>query len=192
MATKRVEQPWDEWSEQRKLALCSQLCSLEWPDQEWIPYVDGPDSLLDLLVVVADPRGRYWADPSDLARILICQGDPIDALKLYEWRDELLRRGDITILPLAENCYGGTHLVLTLQNRWRFYRWRHRVQISNKMRQYIYDRDGHRCVKCGTTEELTLDHIKPWSRGGENTVENLQTMCRRCNCSKGNRIEVPA
>ena len=114
----------------------------------------------------------------------------LDYLKIYQWRDELLRRGDITILPLAENCYGGTHLVLTIQNRWRFYRWRHRLQIPKKMRAFIYERDGHQCVKCGATEELTLDHIKPWSKGGENTVSNLQTMCRRCNCAKGNRMEV--
>lgn len=192
MAKRKPEQPWDEWSEQRKRALSNQLAALEWPDQELLPYVDGPDALLELLVVVADPRGRYYADPEMLARIQVLQGDPVDLLTLYEWRDELLRRGEITVLPLAENCYGDIDLVLTLQNRHRFYRWRHRTQIPKKMREYIYDRDGHKCVKCDATDELTLDHIIPWSRGGENTVANLQTMCRRCNCAKGNRIEVSA
>lgn len=195
MANRKAPQPWDEWSEQRKLALSHQLASLDWPDSDLVPYVDGPDSLLEVLVLAADPRGRYYADIPLLSRVLYRNRElgalsSADVLNLYDWRDELLRRGDITILPLAENCYGGTHLVLTIQNRWRFYRWRRRLQISRSMRQYIYDRDRHQCVKCGATEELTLDHIIPWSKGGEHTVENLQTMCRRCNCTKGNRIEV--
>ncbi|RKY53653.1 MAG: HNH endonuclease, partial [Candidatus Neomarinimicrobiota bacterium] len=31
------------------------------------------------------------------------------------------------------------------------------------------------------------DHIIPWSKGGETTVENGQALCQRCNGSKGNR-----
>jgi len=44
------------------------------------------------------------------------------------------------------------------------------------------------CVFCGATEDLTLDHIIPVSKGGENTKSNIQRLCRRCNSSKGNRV----
>lgn len=35
---------------------------------------------------------------------------------------------------------------------------------------------------------MTQDHILPRSRGGEDKISNLQTMCRDCNSWKGNRI----
>jgi 5-methylcytosine-specific restriction endonuclease McrA len=44
------------------------------------------------------------------------------------------------------------------------------------------------CVKTFNSEELTLDHVIPKSRGGENTWENLVTACKRCNQKKGARF----
>jgi 5-methylcytosine-specific restriction endonuclease McrA len=55
-------------------------------------------------------------------------------------------------------------------------------------RERIYARDGHRCVECGTTEDLTLDHIHPRARAGDDSDENLRTLCRPCNSRKGARI----
>ena len=43
------------------------------------------------------------------------------------------------------------------------------------------------CVQCGRTSDLTVDHIRPRSRGGTNDRSNLQVLCRSCNSSKGNR-----
>lgn len=40
------------------------------------------------------------------------------------------------------------------------------------------------CIKCGIYD-ITMDHIVPLSRGGQNTVENLQWLCRSCNAKKG-------
>jgi len=55
----------------------------------------------------------------------------------------------------------------------------------------IYLRDGLACVYCGATiedgERLTLDHIRPYSQGGDNGVKNLVTCCHRCNSSRGAR-----
>jgi hypothetical protein len=39
-------------------------------------------------------------------------------------------------------------------------------------------------------DDLTLDHIIPWSHGGSDTITNLRVLCRSCNSSRGNRIEV--
>jgi len=178
-------------TEDQMYALADRLAGLPWPDVDLIPYVDGPDSLLDYLILVSDSQGRFYAEPALMCARMYHNFPDYDRLKMYEWRDALLRRGDITILPLAKSSYGGgLYLVLTIQNRMRFFRWRNRLQIPKVVRQRVYDRDGHKCVKCGSMEALTLDHIVPWSRGGEDTVENLQTMCQPCNSRKGNRLEV--
>jgi hypothetical protein len=43
---------------------------------------------------------------------------------------------------------------------------------------------GHRGI-CGSTKEPHYDHVIPWSKGGADTVENLQILCGPCNRRKG-------
>ena len=65
-----------------------------------------------------------------------------------------------------------------------------RGRVSNKMRFAIYERDGHRCKKCGRrTDDLEVDHIFPISKGGKSTFDNLQTLCHHCNTMKSNTVE---
>ena len=54
-------------------------------------------------------------------------------------------------------------------------------------RHRIYKRDGYRCVYCGNTKQLTIDHVIPKSKGGKNTWENLVTCCIKCNLKKSDR-----
>ena len=54
-------------------------------------------------------------------------------------------------------------------------------------RRNVLKRDRNTCVYCGSRQDLTLDHIIPLSKGGENSWENVVTACRRCNGRKGNR-----
>lgn len=63
-----------------------------------------------------------------------------------------------------------------------------RAAITDAVRQMVYRRDGYRCVGCGTSERLSLDHIHPWSLGGSDDPTNLQTMCVPCNSRKGARV----
>ena len=58
-------------------------------------------------------------------------------------------------------------------------------------RRNLYRRDQYRCQYCGArpgTEELSIDHIVPRSRGGRSTWENCVLSCVRCNARKSNRI----
>jgi hypothetical protein len=48
------------------------------------------------------------------------------------------------------------------------------------VRNAILEADGHRCRRCGATEDLEVAHIKPIHCGGENTFENGQTLCHEC------------
>ena len=49
----------------------------------------------------------------------------------------------------------------------------------------VWERDGEVCTYCGSTEDLTLDHVVPLSRGGTHALANLRVACRSCNSSKG-------
>jgi 5-methylcytosine-specific restriction endonuclease McrA len=56
-------------------------------------------------------------------------------------------------------------------------------------RKNILRRDGHRCQYCGRTDvSLTVDHIIPKARLGEDSWENLVTACVECNNRKGDRM----
>ncbi|MBQ5923219.1 MAG: HNH endonuclease [Alistipes sp.] len=63
-----------------------------------------------------------------------------------------------------------------------------RPQIPREVVDAVYRRDGGRCVYCGATENLHLDHIIPFSCGGATSVENLQLLCQKCNLEKSNKI----
>lgn len=72
---------------------------------------------------------------------------------------------------------------------WSIERTDYRRKIPASVRDHVFERDGHRCGECGATEDLTLDHIFPWTHGGKDIVSNLRVLCRPCNSSKGARID---
>jgi hypothetical protein len=65
---------------------------------------------------------------------------------------------------------------------------------SLRLRFKILQRDRFTCCQCGASPtvtagvELHIDHIIPWSLGGETVLENLQTLCLPCNIGKGNAV----
>ena len=58
------------------------------------------------------------------------------------------------------------------------------VNIQPKLRAFVIDRDGGACVRCGSREDLTIDHIFPQSVGGTHAPANLRTLCRSCNSGR--------
>ncbi|HEY3327326.1 MAG TPA: HNH endonuclease [Novimethylophilus sp.] len=64
-----------------------------------------------------------------------------------------------------------------------------------RLRFKVLQRDHFRCCACGASPSVTpgvvleVDHIKPWSKGGETVIENLQTLCAACNQGKTNHHE---
>ena len=63
-----------------------------------------------------------------------------------------------------------------------------RQPISDDVQIFVWNRDAGKCIKCGRKENLEYDHIIPVSKGGSNTVRNLQLLCESCNREKGSKV----
>lgn len=87
-------------------------------------------------------------------------------------------------------------LVQTLSERIRFRKSiaGQRALMTTRLRNMIKERDNYTCKNCGISVHaephllLEVDHIIPVSRGGMTEVENLQTLCWKCNRSKSNKM----
>ncbi len=66
--------------------------------------------------------------------------------------------------------------------------------INLRLRFIVMQRDNFKCCACGASPattpgvELHIDHIIPWSKGGETTIDNLQTLCSKCNLGKSDLL----
>jgi 5-methylcytosine-specific restriction endonuclease McrA len=68
-------------------------------------------------------------------------------------------------------------------------------KIRNKMRNFketIYKKYGETCLLCNATKQddvtMTLHHIRPFSKGGATTKNNLIPLCKKCNQNIGNNF----
>lgn len=63
-----------------------------------------------------------------------------------------------------------------------------RPPIPQDVRRFVFERDGYRCVYCGSSYRIELDHRIPWSICRSHDINNLQTLCFSCNRRKGAKI----
>ena len=67
-----------------------------------------------------------------------------------------------------------------------------RIPMPPEVRKYVFERDRYQCQSCGKTKlntQLTIDHIIPLARGGQNDISNLQTLCCDCNQQKKHHFD---
>lgn len=135
-------------------------------------------------ILITDSSGspRDWADAETAAcyyaknKVLWEIGTP-----LYEFRGGLNKDGEQSKIVISSIL--GVSGPLFGKN---FYT-RESVYTD---RMILYGRDRHLCAYCGDKFEpksLTIDHVHPKSRGGQNTWVNCVTACKPCNHRKGNR-----
>lgn len=63
-----------------------------------------------------------------------------------------------------------------------------RERILDDVKVAVWRRDGGVCARCGSQENLEYDHIIPVSKGGSNTLRNIELLCESCNRKKSNRV----
>ncbi len=60
-------------------------------------------------------------------------------------------------------------------------------KLPSVSRRELLRRDGHRCQYCGSSKQLTIDHVIPRSKGGTHTWDNVTIACETCNHKKGDK-----
>ena len=100
----------------------------------------------------------------------------------------LVSKGKAEILKSAENPIVTEYktfirpIIIRLLNYVKY-----RVRNLKINRNRIFKRDANQCVYCGSRKNLTIDHVIPKSRGGDNSWTNLATCCSPCNRKKGDK-----
>ncbi|NJN76132.1 MAG: HNH endonuclease [Synechococcaceae cyanobacterium RL_1_2] len=111
-----------------------------------------------------------------------------EPLNITSWRRAIV----LVIKGKAEQLESNGQLIYGDFHAPTVIRLRYYVRVPYKdiplTRRNILERDQHCCQYCNYSgEQLTLDHVFPRSRGGQDTWENLVAACVRCNVHKGNR-----
>lgn len=66
----------------------------------------------------------------------------------------------------------------------------HNRMIPSHVKLEVWKRDGGKCTKCGSKDNLHFDHILPFSLGGTSLLPaNIQLLCARHNLAKHDHIE---
>lgn len=124
-----------------------------------------------------------------MEKVLVLNADftPLNVTTVYKGFS-LVNKGKAEVLKASEKPIKtgmGSFvrpLIIRLLNFVKFRIYKLRIN-----RQRIYKRDNNQCTYCGNKKNLTIDHIIPKSKGGQNTWMNLVTCCSNCNRIKGDR-----
>jgi HNH endonuclease len=105
------------------------------------------------------------------------------------WEDDGLSGDDVKALVLqrerkAQRTLQTAHSLMRAEEEGR----PTRVPVPVEVRRAVFERDGGRCVECGSNFDLQYDHILPVAHGGATTVENLQLLCADCNQRKSDSL----
>ncbi len=106
-----------------------------------------------------------------VALLITGQAEPLDEASPKSWEV----RSPSVVLQVPQ------HIRLTIGNTERLWK------VPPVNRREVLRRDGHTCQYCGSTKNLTLDHVLPRSRGGSHTWDNVVTACELCNSTKSDR-----
>lgn len=163
---------------------------------------------------LADDTGVFEYRPARIKVQLFPYDNDVDVAKIKEWLQVLESVGNIGTFNINGKVFGyiykfSKHQDIKNPSNWIYASpppemvsptvvikreakrkiQQRRNQASSftqrpEVRTFIFGRDKYRCVKCGSTKRLTIDHIIPVYSGGSDDFNNLQTLCNKCNAVK--------
>jgi hypothetical protein len=136
--------------------------------------------------------GRQPAGRRDLKKPLSKYSEGAYANKFGTWRKAL--ETFVEFMNLENNLTQETEKVEegiseTIQGNEIIFKHQTKRFPSERLKVQVLMRDGNKCALCGITvtgDNIHFDHIRPWSKGGETVLENLQVLCETHNLAKGN------
>lgn len=157
-----------------------------------------------------DPRileALEWAAQNARAISIAKWGEDEEAWQAWEWSmsiEELEERCNLVLSDnefaddkarefariYLERCATRRYQAALREVKKKATKERRRQFQSNRDRLALalIERDGYRCSECGAHQDLTIDHIIPLSRGGDDSLDNLRWLCRSHNSQKGDRL----
>lgn len=159
----------------------------------WIPYPESAESVPEIATEYPGEAGRHsntYPTPGlsrglPVIRLNVTSGDEIEQVISY-----IQAAQTSSPLPAIARSHeaGELHRVDPSQMPEPEPVAPRRRAIPRAVQREVWQRDGGRCVECGTDARLCFDHIVPFSLGGGETVRNIQLLCERCNLAKSNRL----
>lgn len=124
-----------------------------------------------------DPKSKdglsSWCNECRKENVRKHRMDPKYRKKQQEWNNRWREKNHASVLKIRLKSQNKIYLFLKKAGF-----------VTVEIRERILKRDRSMCLNCGTKKQLTVDHIKPISRGGKTEDENLQILCRSCNSKK--------
>ncbi len=107
----------------------------------------------------------------------------------FYWEDEQLEAGDVLALVRdrerrRQRKLERAHAALALDRE----PMQRRQPLTRELRLAVWERDGGRCVECGSDFDLQYDHLIPVAMNGATSVQNLRLLCAPCNQRKGGSL----
>ena len=62
--------------------------------------------------------------------------------------------------------------------------------LAPALRLFILGMWGEKCLNCGSSKNINIDHIVPRFNEGSDSIDNLQPLCKKCNYLKAAHIMV--
>lgn len=165
-----------------------------------VSFISGLKLQIDnLLKNTYDIFGEYNNDLYILAKIVlensknpsIISSWKLNSNKITRLLQEYLSNGELSVAPSKESFYKeilGCYDITGLDSK-RFFTRDDKKHLFENLEQG--KSKGKRvcpnCKKEFTFDELEIDHIKPWSKGGATTLSNAQLLCKSCNVKKSNK-----
>ncbi|MDV4026207.1 hypothetical protein CMT52_17895 [Elizabethkingia anophelis] len=153
-------------------------------------------NLLDLEKILSNPDVvKYAVDNTykytlqDLReKMALDNGWDSSVKNIDEWEEEQIVRGKILKKHKEKYLHKKIKQEMIDEGTIKIINKKRREPIPQDTQDAVWNRDGGKCVKCGSSEKLEFDHIIPFSKGGSNTYRNLQLLCENCNRVKSNKI----
>lgn len=59
---------------------------------------------------------------------------------------------------------------------------------KTQTRTSVFEKYGNKCLACGSSKNICIDHVVPVFKGGKNDISNYQPLCKSCNSKKGVKV----